>query len=73
MNNFKTYNEWIFEGYEIKSEKFWNQILVGKKFEYAKEVLDTIMKKQNGIATERQWNILQRAKRGNVEKYSTKN
>ena len=56
---------------EIKSETFWRQILKGDTF--ALKILDTIMKAQKGFASDRQMEVLNRAKTGNKAPYHTKN
>jgi DNA-binding CsgD family transcriptional regulator len=55
---------------KIKSEVYWKQTLKGN--DYALSVLNTIMTKQDGIATDRQMGVLNRAKNGD-KNYSTKN
>jgi hypothetical protein len=55
---------------EIKSEKYWRQVLSSK---YALDILNTIMQKQNGWASERQYAILNRERNGDKTPYSTKN
>lgn len=57
--------------HEIKSEKYWRNILYNNK--YANEVLDTIMNKQKGRASDRQMAILRRVESGDKTPYSTKN
>ena len=57
--------------HEIKSEKYWRQILGQNKC--ANEVLDTIMTKQHGMASDRQMAILRRVERGDTSPYPTKN
>jgi hypothetical protein len=55
---------------EIKSEEYWKSVLKGDK--YALKVLDTVMKKQKGFASDRQLDIMKRVASGN-KSYSTKN
>lgn len=57
--------------HEIKSEKYWRTIVYGDK--YAGEILDTIMTKQQGRASDRQMAILRRKERGDTSPYPTKN
>ena len=57
--------------HEIKSEKYWRHIVGTDKF--AGDVLDTIMKKQGGRASDRQIQILRRLENGETSPYSTKN
>ncbi len=63
--------------HEIKSEKYWRQILKNvnnsSQREFATKVLDTIMTKQNGFASDRQMEILRRAEKGDNSPYNTKN
>jgi hypothetical protein len=40
---------------------------------YAKAVLNTVLNNQGGWASDRQWEILQRAKRGDKSPYHPKN
>lgn len=56
--------------HEIKSVKFWNQVLSSK---YAKNILNTIMTKQNGFASDRQMMILKAERDGLKINYTTKN
>jgi hypothetical protein len=67
----------ITEDREIKSIEYYQQLLNmsnGLSHSTAKYFQDVInsVKKQNGKATEKQWNILQRIKTGNFNP-STKN
>lgn len=57
--------------HEIKSEKYWRAIVYGDK--YLSDVLDTIMKKQGGRASDRQMGVLRRKERGDTSPYPTKN
>lgn len=57
--------------HEIKSERYWRQILAGN--DYALKVLDTVMLKQGGRASDRQMQIMRRVERGDRGPYSTKN
>ena len=57
--------------HEIKSEDYWKKVVAHDAF--ALKVLDTIMKKQMGKASDRQMQILDRARRGDSSPYSTKN
>jgi len=73
VKNFETFvneNESKFP-HEIKSEKYWRQIVGNDK--YANDVLDTIVKKQRGKASDRQMAILRRVERGDKSPYPTKN
>jgi hypothetical protein len=56
---------------EIKSEKYWRAVLSHDP--YALKVLDTIMRSQKGFASERQMQVLDRARRGDKTPYHTKN
>jgi hypothetical protein len=56
--------------HEIKSVKFWNQVLTSK---YAKDIFKTIMTKQNGFASDRQMMILKAERDGLKINYTTKN
>jgi hypothetical protein len=62
---------------QIKSETYWRQILKNvnnvSKREYATRILDSIMKKQNGFASDRQMEILRRVEKGDNSPYHTKN
>ena len=82
--NLATFEEWLVSEemaerldeskklkHEIKSEEYWRSILKGNK--YALNVLDTIMSRQNSLATDRQMEVLNRAKRGEKGPFSTKN
>lgn len=55
---------------EIKSEQYWRKVLQSDK--YAIKVLDTVMKKQKGFASDRQMDIMKKVASGD-KKYSTKN
>lgn len=57
--------------HKINNENYWRKILDGNKF--ATDILDTIMKKQSGRASERQMEILKRVESGDKTPYSTKN
>lgn len=57
--------------HEIKSEKFWRQALAGNEF--ALKVLDTVMKRQKGFASDRQMAIMRKVERGDTTPYHTKN
>lgn len=57
--------------HQIKSEDYWRKVLQGNK--YALDVLDTIMKRQQGRASDRQMNILRKGEKGDRTPYSTKN
>ena len=57
--------------HEIKSEKFWKQILVRNDF--ALKILDTVMKRQKGFASDRQMEVLRRVEKGDKSPYNTKN
>lgn len=57
--------------HEIKSELYWKQILKGNDF--VLKMLDTIMKKQKGFASDRQMEVLKRAQRGDRTPYHPKN
>lgn len=75
-NHVNSYPQWLNENsekfpHEIVSETYWRQILKGN--EYAMKILDTCMNRQKGRASDRQWEILQRAKRGDRSPYHPKN
>jgi len=57
--------------HEIKSETYWKKVV--SHDQYALKVLDTVIKKQQGFASDRQMQILDRARRGDKTPYSTKN
>ena len=57
--------------HEIKSEKYWRTIVYGDN--YLSGVLDTIMNKQGGRASDRQMAVLRRKERGDTSPYPTKN
>jgi multimeric flavodoxin WrbA len=75
MRRFFGFNEFLNEAekfpHEIKSETFWKQVLKGN--DYALKVLDTVMKKQKGFASDRQMEVLDRVRRGDKSPYPTKN
>jgi hypothetical protein len=75
---FKTFDDFLNEEFskpkfthKINSEKYWRRILDGNQF--ALKILDTVMKKQNGMASDRQWEVLKRAEIGDKSPYHTKN
>ena len=55
----------------IKSEPYWRKILSGNQF--ALSILDTIMNRQNGYASDRQMQVLRRVERGDTSPYNLKN
>ena len=57
--------------HEIKSEKYWKQILAGNS--YALNILDTVMKKQKGFASDRQMEVMRRVEKGDKSPYHPKN
>jgi multimeric flavodoxin WrbA len=57
--------------HQIKNEKYWRQILSGNQF--AIGILDTVMKKQRGFASDRQMEVMRRVETGDKSPYSTKN
>lgn len=63
--------------HQIKSEKYWKNIIDSipnySKRNYVNKVFDTVMKKQQGFASDRQMEILRRAQRGDTSPYHTKN
>ena len=59
------------ENTQIKSEKYWKQILSGN--DYALKILDTVMKKQKGFASDRQMEVMRRVEKGDKTPYSPKN
>lgn len=73
--NVKLFEEWIEDrkwespAYWKKSEDYWNSIL--PKTGYARDVFNSIIKQDNG-ATYKQWVILDRARRGETGRYTTK-
>jgi hypothetical protein len=71
-----TFNEFINEAqsplkHKINSEKYWKRILHGNDF--AMKILVTVLTKQNGMATDRQWEVLKRAESGDKTPYHPKN
>jgi DNA-directed RNA polymerase subunit RPC12/RpoP len=70
-------NESINFPHEIKSEIYWKTIIDSipnfSNRNFVSQVFNTIMKKQNGFASDRQMAILRRAERGDNTPYSTKN
>lgn len=75
---FLNYNEFLNEAqsplkHKINSEKYWRRILDDNRFKFALDVLNTIMAKQNGMATDRQWAILKRAETGDTSPYHPRN
>ena len=59
------------ENTQIKSEKYWKQIL--SRNDYALKILDTVMKKQKGFASDRQMEVMRRVEKGDKTPYSPKN
>jgi len=57
--------------HEIKSVEYWLQILVDSP--YALRILDTIINKQSGFASDNQMNILRKVERGDKRPYNSKN
>ena len=57
--------------HQIKSETYWKQVLAHDS--YALQVLDTVMKKQKGFASDRQMALMKRVASGDKTPYSTKN
>jgi hypothetical protein len=57
--------------HEIKSVEYWSQILVDSP--YALRILDTIINKQSGFASDNQMNILRKVERGDKRPYNSKN
>jgi hypothetical protein len=57
--------------HEIKSEAFWRKAVAHDRF--ASSVLETVLKKQRGFASDRQMQILERARRGDRTPYSPRN
>ena len=55
---------------QIKSEKYWRTVL---NSQYAIDVLNTIIKRQNGFVSDRQLSILDRDRKGIKSPYPTKN
>jgi len=73
---FKSFDDFINEAqsplkHKINSEKYWKQILDGNDF--AMKILVTVLTKQNGMATDRQWEVLKRAESGDKTPYHPKN
>ena len=69
-----SFSEFIAESkfpYEIKSEKYWRRIIGNDQ--YANKVLDTIMFKQRGFASDRQMALLKRLECGDTTPYHPKN
>jgi hypothetical protein len=75
MSRFFGFSQFVNEAekfpHEIKSETYWRQVLKGNDF--ALKILDTVMKKQKGFASDRQMEVLDRVKRGDKSPYPTKN
>ena len=74
-DHINNYSSWLNENsekfpHEIVSETYWRQILKGNEF--ALKILDRCMK-QGGRASDRQWEVLQRAKRGDRSPYHPRN
>jgi hypothetical protein len=73
MPRVDSFNDFVNEGskfpHEIKSESYWKKILYGN--DYALDVLNTIMTKQDGFASNKQMQILKRAQSGDKTPYST--
>jgi multimeric flavodoxin WrbA len=63
--------------HEIKSESYWKKIIDSvpniSQRTYLSSVLNTVMKKQGGKASDRQMEVLRRAASGDKTPYSTKN
>lgn len=63
--------------HEIKSETYWRQILKNvnnpSQRDFATKILDTIMKKQQGFASDRQMEVLRRVEKGDTSPYHPKN
>lgn len=57
--------------HKIKSEKYWRQIVGDDS--YLSKVLDTVLKKQNGFATDRQMTLLRKKENGDNSPFPTKN
>ena len=57
--------------HEVTLPNNWKIYLQGNP--YAQAVLNTVLTKQGGMASDRQWEILQRAKRGDKGPYHPKN
>jgi hypothetical protein len=73
---FKSFNDFVNEAkspftHKINSEKYWRKMVDGNAF--ATQILDTVMKKQNGMASERQWEVLKRVESGDKTPYHPKN
>jgi len=76
----KNFSEWIFENkfpHQISSEQYWKKIIDSlpnfSQRQFAHKILDTIVKKQGGKASDRQMEILRRAQRGDSSPYPTRN
>ena len=68
------FNDFINESkfpHEIKSEKYWRHIIGNDQF--VNSILDTIMFKQRGFASDRQMQILRKLERGDTTPYHPKN
>ena len=73
---FKSFDEFINEAqsplkHKINSEKYWKRILDGNDF--AMKILVTVLTKQNGMASDKQWEVLKRAESGDKTPYHPKN
>lgn len=81
MKSIKTYEQLIEEIQDQSdSGKFVHQLTLPNNWKiyvqgnpYAQAVLNTVLTKQGGMASDRQWEILQRAKRGDKTPYHPKN
>lgn len=57
--------------HEVTLPNNWKKYVQGNP--YAQAVLNTVLNSQGGWASDRQWEILQRAKRGDKSPYHPKN
>lgn len=75
---FKSFDEFINEAQKPLfthkvNEKYWRRILSMQNNPMPIAILNTIMTKQNGMASDRQWEVLKRAESGDKTPYHTKN
>lgn len=75
---FKSFDKFINEAQKSLfthkvNEKYWRRILSMQNNPMPIAILNTIMTKQNGMASDRQWEVLKRAESGDKTPYSTRN
>jgi hypothetical protein len=57
--------------HQLKNERYWRSVVYGDR--YLTAVLDTVFQKQNGFASDRQFQVLKRKELGITTPYHTKN